>query len=121
MERDRPAAGRGGRGGAGAAQAPLPGETPGQRLFHGRNESLPWSTSRGRSTDVRGSAVHSLPDPPTTRMNALLLLLGVLLTAAGAYVIQRPRVDRSFAWSILIVGALLLIGSLVRFGLDAVA
>ena len=54
-------------------------------------------------------------------MNALLLLLGVLLTAAGAYVIQRPRVDRSFAWSILIVGALLLIGSLVRFGLDAVA
>ena len=72
-------------------------------------------------TDVRGSAVHSLPDPPTTRMNALLLLLGVLLTAAGAYVIQRPRVDRSFAWSILIVGALLLIGSLVRFGLDAVA
>jgi len=51
----------------------------------------------------------------------LLLLIGVLLTAVGVKVLKRPRVDRSFAWSILVVGVLLAVGSLVKLGLELAA
>ena len=54
-------------------------------------------------------------------MTVVLLVLGALLTGAGVYVLQRPRIDRSFAWSILIVGVLLLVGTLARLGVDLAA
>ena len=50
----------------------------------------------------------------------VLLLIGVLLTAVGVVVLRRPRVDRSFAWSLLVVGVLLIAGSLARLGFDLV-
>lgn len=51
----------------------------------------------------------------------LLLLIGILLTVVGANVLRRPRVDRSFAWSILVVGVLFAAGSLVKIVLELAA
>ena len=48
----------------------------------------------------------------------LLLLIGIALTVVGARVLKRPRVDRSFAWSLLVVGVLLAAGSLVKLLLE---
>ena len=64
---------------------------------------------------------YTTETPAFRPMLYLLLLIGVLLTAVGVNVLRRPRVDRSFAWSLLIVGVLLALGSLVKLGLELAA